>query len=150
MDTTQAPGTKPGWKTTEFWLSLVGMIAGVIVGSGLPEEHPAVRIAGLVLAGLSAMGYSAARGLAKRAAAFLILPLLFVLAGCAKGMVRADAIAPGLELVADRHDRMLRGELDPKGDLNGDGKVDGQDDKDRETYLRTSALLRRTIQTARE
>lgn len=59
---------KPGYKTTEFWLSLVATLVGLFVGSGiLPGEHLAMKIAGFVLAALGALGYSASRAVVKRA-----------------------------------------------------------------------------------
>lgn len=79
---------------------------------------------------------------------FLAMFVGVALGGCQKGTVRADAIAGLVDDVSARHDKMLRGELDPK-DLNGDGKVDGRDDEDRATYLRSAEILRRIIKEAR-
>jgi hypothetical protein len=57
---------KPGVKTTEFWLSLLSVLLGAFMGSGLlPGDSPAVRGAGAILAALTALGYSISRGLAK-------------------------------------------------------------------------------------
>ncbi len=56
--------TKPGYKTTEFWLSLVAVIIGAVLASGV--ENPAVlKIAGIAGTVLSAMGYSLSRAKAK-------------------------------------------------------------------------------------
>ncbi len=53
---------KAGWRTTEFWLSLAAVAAGAVVASGaIPAESIWERIAGLVVAGLSALGYTGAR-----------------------------------------------------------------------------------------
>lgn len=54
------------------------------------------------------------------------------------GMVRADAVKPGVDAVTQRHDAMLRGELDPASI--------SEDDK--RTFLRTSDLLRKTVDEA--
>lgn len=54
------------------------------------------------------------------------------------GMVRADAIQPAVDRVTERHDAMLRGELDPKS----------ISPEDRDTFLRTSELLRGTVDEA--
>ncbi len=53
---------KPGWRTTEFWLSFAAVAAGTVIASGaIPAESVWERIAGLVVAGLSALGYTGAR-----------------------------------------------------------------------------------------
>lgn len=51
---------KPGYKTTEFWLSSIVTIAGIIVTITNPHSTPSI-IAGTVLSILSALGYTAAR-----------------------------------------------------------------------------------------
>lgn len=53
---------KSGWKTTEFWVAVSGMVAGVVaaVQGYLPAE--AAAWAGAVIAGL----YAFSRGLAKQ------------------------------------------------------------------------------------
>ena len=53
---------KAGWKTTEFWVAVSGMIAGVIAAMQgyLPAE--AAAWAGAIIAGL----YAFSRGLAKQ------------------------------------------------------------------------------------
>jgi len=70
-------------------------------------------------------------------------------AGCSKGMISVDAVDGLTTDVCDRHDKILRGELDPK-DLNGDGKVDEKDDAKRATYLRSTELLRKVLSEARK
>lgn len=50
---------KPGWKTTEFWLSLGTLVLTNVQGS-LP---PAVQVA---VSGVVTVGYAVARALAKR------------------------------------------------------------------------------------
>ena len=57
---------KPGYKTTEFWLSLLATLLGVFVASGLlADGHWALKAAGLALSGLAALGYGAARAKVK-------------------------------------------------------------------------------------
>ena len=57
---------KPGYKTTEFYVSLAAMAVGAFLASGaLPDSHPAVKIAGVVAMLLSAMGYQVQRTTAK-------------------------------------------------------------------------------------
>jgi hypothetical protein len=57
---------KPGYKTTEFWLSTVAALVGIVMASGLVADDSAVtQILGAVMAVLSGMGYTAARGVVK-------------------------------------------------------------------------------------
>lgn len=57
---------KPGYKTTEFWLSLLALILGAVGAAGiLPEGGIATQIIGGVLAILSQLGYTAARAKTK-------------------------------------------------------------------------------------
>ena len=58
--------TKPGLKTTEFWLSLAAAIASFVVAQGFISDDQlsaVVAVAGPIVA---AFGYSISRGLAKK------------------------------------------------------------------------------------
>jgi hypothetical protein len=64
--------SKPGIRTTEFWLALAGQIIGtlVILGIFTPEQATEMQaalaqMAGAVVTGGSALGYSIGRGIAK-------------------------------------------------------------------------------------
>ncbi len=57
----------PGWKTTEFWLSLAAQAAGAVAAAGLPDDSPAVKVAGIVGMALTSLGYSTGRSAVKRA-----------------------------------------------------------------------------------
>ena len=60
---------EPGYKTTEFWLATVASLVGIAYASGLISPEGADPLSkGLALLGtaLTAMGYSIARGLAKK------------------------------------------------------------------------------------
>ena len=61
--------TKPGYKTTEFWMSAVVAVMGLVTTSGamdgLGADHWAVKAAGMVAAVLAALGYTAARAKTK-------------------------------------------------------------------------------------
>lgn len=60
---------KPGWKTTEFWLSLITIIVTAVLGSGLlPEGHWITKAIAAAAAALASAGYAVARGNAKRGA----------------------------------------------------------------------------------
>lgn len=58
---------KPGIQTTEFWLALVVAIAGVITTTY--AESPWAKIAGIVAAAGTAMGYGAQRAAVKNGGA---------------------------------------------------------------------------------
>ena len=60
---------KPGYKTTEFWMSLIAVVLGALVASGtFSLEGTASQIVGLVQSALVALGYTGARLTLKRAA----------------------------------------------------------------------------------
>lgn len=73
---------KNGWKTTEFWLSLVPQVLGVLLVLGVitPEQNTettaqasifinnVAQAIGAVIAGLSAYGYAGSRAKVKQAA----------------------------------------------------------------------------------
>tara|TARA_R100001015_G_scaffold19143_1_gene15142 strand:- start:4215 stop:4445 length:231 start_codon:yes stop_codon:yes gene_type:complete len=53
---------KPGFKTTEFWISTGAAVVGGLVASGaIPTEGPWMQVIGLVSAALVALGYTGAR-----------------------------------------------------------------------------------------
>ena len=57
---------KPGYKTTEFWLSLAATLIGAFVASGvLPTEHIVMKVAGFILMALASMGYALGRSITK-------------------------------------------------------------------------------------
>ena len=57
---------KPGWKTSEFWLSLAAALLGAFMASGLlPAEHGVMKIAGMALTALASLGYAVSRGRTK-------------------------------------------------------------------------------------
>lgn len=52
----------PGYKTTEFWLSLIAIIAGFVASSGvLPQGGLAAQIVGGVVSVLGLLGYTSSR-----------------------------------------------------------------------------------------
>lgn len=59
--------TKPGWKTTEFWLTAAAALLGLAWASGfVPVDSTLDRVLGLVASALASLGYSVSRGLAKK------------------------------------------------------------------------------------
>jgi len=66
---TETNSIKPGYKTTEFWLSFAAVMVGAVQASGLiPNEGAWNQILGLVVSALVAMGYTGARIAVKKAA----------------------------------------------------------------------------------
>jgi len=58
--------TKPGYKTTEFWLSTVSAIAGIVIASGaVGVDNQWVQMIAMLAAGLSSAGYAGARATTK-------------------------------------------------------------------------------------
>lgn len=59
--------SKPGYKTTEFWLSVVAMVIGASFASGVfPAESAGDKILGLAATVLSALGYTVSRTMVKK------------------------------------------------------------------------------------
>ena len=57
---------KPGYKSTEFWLSTAAVILGVFVSSGiLGADSPVSKIIGMAISTLAALGYTGARAIVK-------------------------------------------------------------------------------------
>lgn len=57
---------KRGWKTSEFWLSAISVVVGLLLASGaFGEGSDAAKVLGFVSSALAAMGYSASRGMVK-------------------------------------------------------------------------------------
>lgn len=61
--------TKPGYRTTEFWMSLIAVVLGALVASGtFTLEGTSAQVVGLVQSALVALGYTGARLTLKRTA----------------------------------------------------------------------------------
>jgi hypothetical protein len=67
MPDTTSP--KPGFKTTEFWLSLLATLLGFVMASGaldiLGDNHWSAPVVGGLVAVLASLGYSASRAKVK-------------------------------------------------------------------------------------
>jgi len=76
--TNNAPSAPPksGWRTSEFWLSLLAVIVGAVASSGVLPGGAPTQIAGIVSSVLGALGYSTNRSLVKRGAVVLLVLLL--------------------------------------------------------------------------
>ena len=59
--------TKPGYKTTEFWLSFVAMVVGAAFASGIfPSESAGEKVLGLAALVLTSLGYTVSRTMVKK------------------------------------------------------------------------------------
>lgn len=64
---------KPGYKTTEFWLSVLAAVGGFLLASGaFGEQSAAVKAIEFGLGILATMGYTAVRGATKKAEALAV------------------------------------------------------------------------------
>ena len=62
--------TKPGYKTTEFWMTAVATILGIVLASGVvPDGGMAAQIIGGTLTILAQLGYTSSRTQVKKAIA---------------------------------------------------------------------------------
>ncbi len=60
---------KPGYRTSEFWLTLALVLIGTLMASGaFGEDHIVIKVAGMAMATLKALGYTAGRANVKRTA----------------------------------------------------------------------------------
>ena len=59
--------TKPGYRTSEFWLTLAAMGISTLAASGvLAPSSSAAKLVGLAGAVLAALGYGVSRAVAKQ------------------------------------------------------------------------------------
>jgi hypothetical protein len=53
---------KPGYKSTEFYMSMAAVVIGAIASSGILEDDSAMtKVVGLVMTALVALGYTGSR-----------------------------------------------------------------------------------------
>ncbi len=58
---------KPGYRTSEFWLTTVATLVSIAFASGaIGEGTQAEKVIGYIVMGLNVMGYSVSRGMAKK------------------------------------------------------------------------------------
>lgn len=66
-DTAPSAPAKPGYKTSEFWLSLAAALLGAALTAGLfPDTSPWAKILGVFASVLSALGYTVSRSIVKK------------------------------------------------------------------------------------
>ena len=56
---------KQGWKTTKFWLNAIGVIAGVIMGSGALGDNQWTQLIGGIIAAVCGTSYTVGRSMVK-------------------------------------------------------------------------------------
>ena len=69
MATKKSNNVKPGYLTTEFWITVVVALSSLLWGAGALDPEgagTANKVFGLLVSGLSAVGYTVSRGLAKK------------------------------------------------------------------------------------
>ena len=60
--TAAATPVKPGYKTTEFWLTAGATVVGLVIASGLvPDTGVWPKVVALVVSAFAAMGYTVSR-----------------------------------------------------------------------------------------
>jgi hypothetical protein len=59
------PNVKPGWKTTEFWLTAGASVVSLVLMSALPADHGVMKAAVFAGSVLASLGYQVSRGVTK-------------------------------------------------------------------------------------
>jgi|TARA_B100000085_G_scaffold283160_1_gene313166 hypothetical protein len=60
---------KPGWKTTEFWITVCVTLASLAWGAGVVDPEGSTnadKIFGFICSAAAGLGYTISRGLAKK------------------------------------------------------------------------------------
>jgi len=61
-DTATATPVKPGYKTTEFWMTAGATVVGLAIASGIvPDTGVWPKVVALVISAFAAMGYTVSR-----------------------------------------------------------------------------------------
>ena len=145
---TKAPDPKPGWQSTEFWLTLGAQVVGMLLTLGIVNVEAADQLqAGLdqmiggVVQLVSLAFYTSSRSKVKAPvkpppASALLLCGLLLCACSAPGVVKTDSGLQGLVVdVTELHDDYV----------NGD---EGVSAPDRQAWLAQSSRLRSTLLSA--
>ena len=60
---------KPGYQTTEFWITFLAVVGNTLIASGvIPTDSAAMTVASTIVAGLAALGYTGFRSQTKNTA----------------------------------------------------------------------------------
>lgn len=71
----EAPSPKPGYRSSEFWLTLAALLLGTLLTCGVLGDGQAAEYGGAALATLGLLGYTYSRGQAKAQALALLAAL---------------------------------------------------------------------------
>lgn len=85
--------TKPGYKTTEFWMSVAAFALTAVFASGAVTNEVALSMLGIGATVLTALGYKVSRTMVKSASASLSLCLVFALGA---SQISCAAVPPRL------------------------------------------------------
>ena len=69
MATKNTKEVKPGWKSTEFWVTVCVTLASLAWGAGIVDPDGgsnADKVFGFICSAAAALGYTISRGLAKK------------------------------------------------------------------------------------
>ncbi len=62
----KSPAQKPGWRSSEFWISLASMIVGALLASGLiADDSTWGKLLGMAAMLLTSLGYQVSRTVVK-------------------------------------------------------------------------------------
>tara|TARA_R110002020_G_scaffold70083_1_gene181950 strand:+ start:701 stop:1369 length:669 start_codon:yes stop_codon:yes gene_type:complete len=97
----------PGYKTSEYWFTAIGIASSAIVTSGAVEGSQVDKVLGVVTAGLASMGYAPMRASLKTHGPKVVFLVSLLFIGCTGPSLKAiqsryKAIAP--EYIEAIHD----------------------------------------------
>lgn len=133
------PAVKPGWKTTEFWMTILSNVVSILlIADVFPVDSKWSKIIGAVGLVLSNLGYTVFRSGVKKAAAAVTIATVFfgsalfggavMSIGCNKATAKATLGA--FAECGKQEIKSLTAELKPvmidslKNAIGGDGKID--------------------------
>src|SRR5690349_12831610 len=98
------PATKPGWKTSEFWLNKIAILLSALFATNvIPTGSVWMKVAMITAIMLGSLGYTVSRTLVKTAAMFALVVFgLHATTGCA-GATREKTIHAAFVAVNAAH-----------------------------------------------
>jgi len=131
---------KPGYKTTEFWLTAAASIIGLLFASGIiPTDSAIDKMLGMAVVALGTLGYSVSRGIAKSGGTKLLLCGLFaggLLMGC-------STVEQGAFRTVGTTTTLVEAAMNGWGDYVRAGKAtDAEQARVREAYAKYQGVMR--------